>query len=84
MSTKRPSTPPPQKIDLNVVVLHDVEYFIYWDKVSVGASFFMPTTYTAKQVAAILDPVAEQLDYRLEVRNRCEYGRYGVRVWRTF
>jgi hypothetical protein len=70
--------------ELNVVEISGVEFFIYWDKLTVEASFFLPTTATPKQIAKILDPIAEQLQYKLEVRARCEYGRYGARVWRTY
>lgn len=75
--------PPPQpQHDLRVVVVHDVEYFIYWEQMTVGASFFLPTTATAKQVLAALKPTAKTLRYKLEAQPRREYGRYGVRVWR--
>jgi hypothetical protein len=70
--------------ELNVVEISGVEFFIYWDKLTIGASFFLPTTATPKQIAKIFDPIAEQLQYRLEIRARCEYGRYGARVWRTY
>ena len=70
--------------ELNVVEISGVEFFIYWDKLTIGASFFLPTTATPKQIAKILDPIAEQLQDRLEIRARCEYGRYGARVWRTY
>lgn len=61
-----------------------VEYFVYWDALHVGASFFIPTVATPDQVRAALKPVAAKLDMRFEVRPRVEYGRYGSRVWRVY
>ena len=75
--------PPPQpQPDLRVVEIHGIEYFIYWEQMTVGASCFLPTTATAKQVMAALRPVARTLNYKLKAQPRREYGRYGVRVWR--
>lgn len=68
--------------DLRVIVVHGVEYFVYWDKLDVGASFFLPTTATPRQVKLVLGPTLRSLGYEVELRARCEYGRYGVRVWR--
>lgn len=72
-------TPQP---DLRVIVVHGIEYFVYWDKLDVGASFFLPTTATPRQVKLALGPTLRSLGYEVELRARCEYGRYGVRVWR--
>lgn len=59
------------------------EYFVYWDKLNVGHSFFMPTLLPAKDIARALRPIEKKLKILLEVRTRCEYGAYGVRVWRV-
>lgn len=69
--------------DLRVIVVNGVEYFVYWDKLDVGASFFLPTTATPRQVKLALGPTLRSLGYEVELRARCEYGRYGVRVWRV-
>lgn len=69
--------------DPRVLVIRDVEYFIFWEELHIGSSFFIPTTVQAREVARILSDYAEVLDMRFEIRNRCEYGRYGVRVWRV-
>lgn len=47
-----------------------------------GSSFFMPTLLADKDVARALRYIEKKLKITLEVRNRCEYGAYGVRVWR--
>ncbi len=82
-STRRRSLPPPSE-DVRLFTLHGVDYFILWDHLSLGASFFLPTTATKKQAFEALQPYARYLGIQLQVRNRCEYGRYGVRVWRVY
>lgn len=82
-STRRRSLPPPSE-DVRLFTLHGVDYFILWNHLSIGASFFLPTTATKTQAFAALQPYARYLGIQLQVRNRCEYGRYGVRVWRVY
>ena len=83
-STRQRSRPLPPRDDVRVFTLHGVDYFILWDRLSVGASFFLPTTATKQQAFEALQPYARYLGIQLQVRNRCEYGRYGVRVWRVY
>jgi len=80
---RRRSLPPPSE-DVRLFTLHGVDYFILWNHLSIGASFFLPTTATKTQAFAALQPYARYLGIQLQVRNRCEYGRYGVRVWRVY
>ena len=68
--------------DPRVVDLLGVEYFVDWERVQVGASFFLPTIATPKQVEDVLAPIARHLGIKTTVRTRVEYGRYGARVWR--
>jgi hypothetical protein len=75
---------PPTFDDVRLFTLLGVDYFILWDRLSIGASFFLPTTATQVQVLKALQPYARYLGIRLQTRNRCEYGRYGVRVWRVY
>lgn len=82
-STRRRSLPPPSE-DVRLFTLHGVNYFILWNHLSIGASFFLPTTATKTQAFEALRPYARYLGIQLQVRNRCEYGRYGVRVWRVY
>ena len=84
MPPRSKPTPKPQPSDPRVVTIQDVEYFIEWSQVPVGASFFLPTTALPEQVEAALKPVAMKLDYGFKVAARCEYGRYGARVWRVY
>jgi hypothetical protein len=77
----RRSSPPPAP---EVFTLYGVEYFLDWRKLELGTSFFIPTTATPKQVTDVLKEAYETLPYVFELRARCEYGRYGVRVWRVY
>lgn len=73
----------PKLNDLQVLNLFGAEYFIDWPRLQRGMSFFLPTTATARQVQSALRPVATAFNYEFATRPRCEYGRYGVRVWRV-
>lgn len=81
---RRRSAPPKPFDDVRLFTLFGVDYFILWEYVSIGSSFFLPTTATAAQVLKALQPYARHLGIKLQTRNRCEYGRYGVRVWRVY
>lgn len=70
--------------DLQVVNILGAEYFVPWEDLPRGGSFFLPTTATSKQVYEVLVPVEKALNFQLEVRQRCEHGLFGVRVWRTY
>ena len=59
------------------------EYYICWEDVTVGASFFLPTTATPKQVLHSARFAAKHFDIILDARPRVERGLYGIRVWRT-
>ena len=81
--SRRSSIPKPFD-DVRLFTLFGVDYFILWAHLSIGASFFLPTTATQAQVLKALQPYARHLKIKLQTRNRCEYGRYGVRVWRVY
>lgn len=68
--------------DVRVVEILGAQYFIPWEEVRKGCSFFLPTTATDRQVAAELRSAELYLNITLAVANRVEYGRYGVRIWR--
>lgn len=68
--------------EIRILTILGAQYFIPWEDVRKGCSFFLPTTATDKQVAELLAPAEEHLQIELGVANRCEYGRYGVRIWR--
>lgn len=85
-STKRPSqtSRAPEPVPPEVIILHGVGYFVRWGDLTVGASFFLPTTATVKQVKEALRDAERYYDYRFAVHTRVEYGRYGARVWRVY
>ena len=68
--------------DIRIFIIHDVEYYIDWRKLGYGHSFFIPTTATPLQVREVLKDTFKQLGFKTEIHARCEYGRYGVRIWR--
>lgn len=68
---------------IRVLTLFGAEYYIPWEELPRGGSFFIPTTATAKQVYEALKPAEKHMQVELEVRSRCEFGRYGARIWRT-
>jgi hypothetical protein len=78
------SSPPPAPEIPEVFTLYGVDYFLDWRKLEPGNSFFIPTTATPKQVKAVLKESYKDLPYTFEIHARCEYGRYGVRVWRVY
>jgi len=82
------STKPPSRArhlsDIRVFSIHGVEYYIEWRKFGYGHSFFIPTTATPSQVKEVLKDTFTQLGFKTEIHARCEYGRYGVRVWRLY
>ena len=82
-STKQPSRRRHLN-DIRVFAVHDVEYYIEWRKLGYGHSFFIPTTATPTQVKEVLTDTFKQLGFKVEIHARCEYGRYGVRVWRVY
>lgn len=65
-----------------VVQILGVEYYIDWSKMRVGDSFFLKTSATAAMVKSALRKPAGPLWKSLHAHNRCEFGYYGVRVWR--
>lgn len=80
---RRSSHPQPPEIP-EVFTLYGVDYYLDWRKLSPGNSFFIPTTATPKQVKEVLKVAYRDLPYVFELHARCEYGRYGVRVWRVY
>jgi hypothetical protein len=49
-----------------------------------GDSFFIKTAANAKLVTPLLDPAEAYFNYVLVAATRCEFGYYGVRVWRMY
>ncbi len=80
----QPKPKPKLSDDKRVLTLFGVEYYLHWEKLTLGSSFFLPTTATPVQVRDALLPATRFLKIKIEVRARCEYGRYGARVWRVY
>ena len=78
-----PRTKLPPQHDPYSIALHGVEYELPWDRMTAGSSFFLPTTATLVQARNPLKQRAQAVGCQIEVRERHEYGRYGLRVWRV-
>lgn len=78
-SPKDKQPPPPEP---PIIHLLGVDYFVFWDALPIGASFFLPSIATTAQVVEALAPVEEATTMTFAVHTRVEYGRYGTRVWR--
>jgi hypothetical protein len=63
--------------------IHGIDYIVPWEKMELGHSVFLKTVATPKQVQTLLKPIEARLDIILTARARCEFGFYGVRVWRV-
>ena len=68
--------------ELRPFELRGVGFLVEWHKLRVGHSFFLKTTVEAEEVAEVLRPLAAVLQYKFVTAQRCEFGYYGVRVWR--
>lgn len=69
-------------LEPNVITVLGADYFVQWERMGIGHSFFLPTTATAAMVLQAMRPNVKALGIEVVARNRTEYGRYGVRVWR--
>lgn len=80
-----PLLPPPSSIpdQHRFLYLEGIEYFIPWEDMHAGCSFFLKTLATPAQVRAALREPAAYLRMDFAVATRVEFGRYGVRVWRV-
>lgn len=62
--------------------LYHVSYYVRWADMLPGHSVYLKTTAAAAQVQRALRPVEQELNIVLQAQARCEFGFYGVRVWR--
>lgn len=69
---------------IRVLNILGAEYYMLWEDMPVGASVFLPTTELAHRVAKALRPVEKYFDWKFAVRQRCEFGTFGVRIWRVY
>lgn len=67
---------------IRLVDIHGVLYYIAWENLHPGCSFFLRTTASAEEVEALLAPASRALRMTLRAVNRVEFDCYGVRVWR--
>lgn len=79
-----PSRFNPLKIPDSVrfIDLQGVLYYIEWEKLMPGHSFFLKTPAHHRLVQKELKRAEAHFKIVLRARQRCEFGCYGVRVWR--
>lgn len=70
--------------DIRFLNVDGVLYYIEWEVLIPGASFFIPTVATDRMVAKSLRQAAEYFEYDFKVVSRCEHGVYGARIWRVY
>lgn len=80
LPTKHASVWLPDKI--RYIDLFGVLYYIAWEEMEPGCSFFLKTTASAAIVSHALRLHRRWLGYNLKPLARHENGYYGVRVWR--
>jgi hypothetical protein len=69
--------------EIRFLTINDVRYWVPWERMLPGDSFFLKTAASDKQVAPLLSPAESYFGYVLFASTRCEFGYYGVRVWRV-
>lgn len=68
--------------EIRHIILHDVMYYIEWEKMLPGYSVYLRTTGTAAEVRPQLVEIEKYFNIALKAANRCEFGYFGIRVWR--
>lgn len=68
--------------DLRLINLYGAEYYIPWEAIPVGGSVFLKTTADASEIAEHLERINKLFRCRFAANNRCEYGYFGIRIWR--
>ena len=71
-----------KRIKLTELSPDGVRIFVDWDNFPVGASVFVPVI-DSETLRRQLKHVVGTLKITIEVRNRIENGRLGVRIWRV-
>lgn len=66
---------------IRFIDLYGILYFIEWEKLKPGYSFFLKTTASHRIVQKKLKPAEKYFNIILRARPRNEFGRFGVRVW---
>jgi hypothetical protein len=70
--------------DVRVLQVGPFDYFIEWEELARGSSFFIPCVARLADVEAALAPARAHFDFGLIVRPRREHGMAGFRIWRTY
>ena len=69
--------------EVRYVDVFGVLYYIPWEDFLPGYSVFIKTSASAAVVRQAFRPAAAFFNIELKAHPRCEFGYYGVRVWRV-
>jgi hypothetical protein len=68
--------------ELRFIHIYGVDYYIPWEAMPPGSSVFLKTTAAAFEIRDQLARVNAHFGCRFAAHNRCEFGYYGIRIWR--
>ena len=69
--------------EVRVLNVDGILYYVHWEALTPGASFFIPTVATDRMVAKALHKAVKYFGHDFKVVSRCEHGVYGARIWRN-
>jgi len=67
---------------IRLISLQGVDYYIDWESMDIGSSFFLKTVAPLSEVRRFLSAAQAFFNIELRAQTRCEFGYYGIRVWR--
>ena len=76
----RAITPLPD--ELRFIYIYGINYYIPWEAMPPGSSVFLKTTADAAEIKSQLARANNYFSCQFVAHNRCEYGYYGIRIWR--
>lgn len=80
MQTQQVLNLPPDNI--RFINIYGVQYYIPWEYMNIGSSVFLKTTAHERYIKNQLMKISAHYGIELAAANRCEYGYYGIRIWR--
>ena len=58
-----------------------MEFYVPWERVQVGASFFIPCVNSVELIRQVI-AATDKWGWEMTFRARIESGKWGVRFWR--
>jgi len=92
MPLKKLPPPPPPRVgtdritllpdELRLINLYGVDYYIPWESMPIGSSVFLKTTAEVSEVNEHVIKINKHFRCTFAAQQRCEYGYFGIRIWR--